>query len=78
MLFKISKVDGLCTNNIFHYSEKSLKLIKNTLLKKKFMSDQNNTLKLKFCKKCLMSNARPRIRFDPKVYVMLVTIYGTK
>ena len=33
--FKKSKVDGLCTNNIYHFSEKSLKLIKNTLLKKK-------------------------------------------
>ena len=33
--FKISKVDGLCTNNIYHYSEKSLELIKNTLNKKK-------------------------------------------
>lgn len=33
--FKVSNVDGLCTNNIYHYSEKSLKLIKNTLSKKK-------------------------------------------
>jgi cyclase len=33
--FNRSKIDGLCTNNIFHYSEKSLRLIKNTLLKNK-------------------------------------------
>ena len=32
--FKISKVDGACTNNIYHYSEKSIKLIKETLKKK--------------------------------------------
>lgn len=32
--FKISNVDGACTNNIYHYSEKSIKLIKNTLKKK--------------------------------------------
>ena len=31
---KISKVDGACTNNIYHYSEKSIKLIKETLKKK--------------------------------------------
>ena len=32
--FRISKVDGACTNNIYHYSEKSIKLIKKTLKKK--------------------------------------------
>ncbi len=32
--FNISNVDGVCTNNIYHYSEKSLTLIKRTLDKK--------------------------------------------
>ncbi len=32
--FNISNVDGVCTNNIYHYSEKSLSLIKKTLHKK--------------------------------------------
>lgn len=30
------------------------------------MSEQNNSRNLKFCKKCLMSNARPRISFNNK------------
>jgi imidazole glycerol-phosphate synthase subunit HisF len=29
--FNISNVDGVCTNNIYHYSEKSITLIKKTL-----------------------------------------------
>ena len=32
--FQKSNVDGACTNNIYHYSEKSIKLIKETLKKK--------------------------------------------
>ncbi len=30
------------------------------------MLDQNNSTNLKFCKKCMMSNTRPRISFDDK------------
>ena len=30
------------------------------------MSDQNNSINIKFCKKCMMPNSRPRIRFDEK------------
>ena len=32
--FETSKIDGACTNNIYHYSEKSISLIKKTLNKK--------------------------------------------
>ena len=32
--FNISNVDGVCTNNIYHYSEKSISLIKKTLNEK--------------------------------------------
>ena len=32
--FRISKVDGVCTNNIYHYSEKSMSLIKKSLYEK--------------------------------------------
>ena len=32
--FEISNVDAACTNNIFHYSEKSISLLKKTLKQK--------------------------------------------
>ena len=32
--FRDSKVDGVCTNNIYHYSEKSMSLIKKSLYEK--------------------------------------------